>query len=147
MLKIARHVFFSFKYHPDIFRVNAIRNQNYILKANSTGYWDDSLYERSLATNLDYIKRKIREGLEGTSVTVILITSTTHKSDYVKYEYEKSVERGNGILQLDVSDMKDINENKEKFSDWLPYVTKGLKKKWFSKCPLGDWIEEAYQRK
>lgn len=144
MFKIARHVFFSFKYHPDIFRVNAIRNQKYI---TSTGYWDDSLYERSLATNPDYIKRKIREGLEGTSVTVMLITSTTHKSDYVKYEYEKSVDRGNGILQFDVSDMKDISENKEKFSDWLPYVTKGLKKKWFSKCPLGDWIEEAYQRK
>ena len=68
MFKIARHVFFSFKYHPDIFRVNAIRNQKYI---TYTGYWDDSLYERSLATNPDYIKRKIREGLEGTSVTVI----------------------------------------------------------------------------
>ena len=147
MLKIARHVFFSFKYRPDIFRVNAIRNQNYILKANSTGYWDDSIYEKSLATSPDYIKRKIREGLEGTSVTVILITSTTHKSDYVKYEYEKSVERGNGILQLDVSDMKDIYENREKFSNWLPYVTKGLKEKWYSKCPIGDWIEKAFQRK
>lgn len=147
MFKITRHVFFSFKYHPDIFRVNAIRKQNNILKANSTGYWDDSLYERSIAANPDYIKRKIREGLERTAVTVILITSSTYKSDYVKYEYEKSVERGNGILQLDVSDMKDINNNIEKFSDWLPYITKGLKKKWFSKCPLGDWIEEAYQRK
>lgn len=147
MFKIARHVFFAFKYDPDIFRVNAIRNQNYILKANSTGYWDDSIYEGSLATNRDYIKGKIREGLEGSSVTVILITSTTHKSEYIKYEYEKSVERGNGILQLDVSDMKDINGNKEKFSDWLPYITKGLKKKWYSTCPLGDWIEEAYQKK
>ncbi len=147
MFKITRHVFFAFKYDPDIFRVNAIRNQNYILKANSTGYWDDSIYERSLATNPDYIKGKIREGLEGTSVTVILITITTRKSEYIKYEYEKSVERGNGILQLDVSDMKDINGNKEKFSDWLPYITKGLKKKWYSTCPLGDWIEEAYQKK
>ncbi len=147
MFKIVRHVFFSFKYKPDVFRVNAIRNQNYILKANSTGYWDDSIYEKSLATNPDYIKRKIREGLKGSSVTVILVTSTTHKSDYIKYEYEKSVERGNGILQLDISDMRDINGNKEYFSDWLPYVTKGLKKKWYSKCLLGDWIEEAFQRK
>lgn len=147
MFKITRHVFFAFKYDPDIFRVNAIRNQNYILKANSTGYWDDSIYEKSLATNPDYIKGKIREGLEGTSVTVILITSTTRKSEYIKYEYEKSVERGNGILQLDVRDMKDIKGNKEKFSDWLPYIIKGSKRKWYSKCPLGDWIEEAYQKK
>jgi len=147
VFKITRHVFFAFKYDPDIFRVNAIRNQNYILKANSTGYWDDSIYEKSLATNPDYIKGKIREGLEGTSVTVILITSTTRKSEYIKYEYEKSVERGNGILQLDVRDMKDIKGNKEKFSDWLPYIIKGSKRKWYSKCPLGDWIEEAYQKK
>ena len=65
MFKIARHVFFSFKYHPDIFRVNAIRNQKYI---TSIGYWDESLYERSLATDSDYIKRKIRDGHEWTCV-------------------------------------------------------------------------------
>ena len=147
MLKIARHVFFSFKFHPDIFRVNAIRNQNIILKANSTGYWDDSLYEKSLATNPDYIKRKIREGLKGTSVMVILITSTTYKSEYVKYEYEKNIEIGNGILQLDVSDMEDLNKEKEKFNGWLSYITKGIKKKWYHKCPLGEWVEEAYKNK
>lgn len=144
---MARHVFFSFKYHPDIFRVNAIRNQNQILKSSSTGYWDNSLYEKSLASNPEYIKSKIREGLNGTSVTVILVTRTTYKSKYVNYEYEKSVERGNGILQLDVSDMKDLSGNKEKFSEWLPYVSKGLKKRWYRQCPLGDWIELAYQNR
>ncbi len=147
MFKITRHVFFAFRWESEKFRINEIRNQSKILGATSVKYWDNSLNEKSYATNSEYIKRKIRDGLEGTSVTVILVTSTTHKSDYVKYEYEKSVERGNGILQLDVSNLKDINGNKEKFSEWLPYVSKGLKKEWFSKCPLGDWIEDAYKKK
>ena len=43
--------------------------------------------------------------------------------------------------------MKDIYGNREKFSDWLPYVTKGLKETWYGKCPIGDWIEKAFQRK
>lgn len=142
---MTRHVFFSFKYNPDVWRVNAIRNQNYILKSSSTGYWDNSIYEKSLATNEDYIKQKIREALVGTSVTLILVTSTTENSKYVKYEYIKSVENGNGILQLDVSNMKDQYGRTEKFIGWLPYIDKGLTAKWYSSCPLADWIERAFQ--
>lgn len=139
-----RHVFFSFKYDPDVFRANAIRNQSRILGATSTKYWDDSLYERSLATNLDYIKSKIREGLLGTSVTVILLTHRTKESSCVKYEYKKSVEKNNGILQLDVSDLEHPILGRARFIGWLSYVNRGIKKKWFHRCPLGDWIELAY---
>ena len=142
---MTRHVFFAFKYDPDVWRANAIRNQPRILGATVTGYWDDSLYEPSLASNPNYVKRKIREGLEGTSVTVILVTHLTIESDYVKYEYDKSIERRNKILQLDVSQIKDQNENIARFDGWLPYVERGLRKKWYSQCPLGDWIEQTYQ--
>ena len=144
---MTRHVFFSFKYHPDVWRVNAIRNQNNILKSSSTGYWDNSIYERSLATNKDYIKSKIREALRNTSVTVILVTSKTENSEYVRYEYEKSVDYGNGILQLDVSSIKDQYGRKERFIRWLPYVNTGVSASWYSKCPIGDWIEKAYQNR
>lgn len=141
--QLTRHVFFSFKYKPDVWRVNAIRNQSHIL--SSTGYWDNSIYERSLATNEDYIKKKIREALDGTSVTVILVTSKTESSKYVRYEYEKSAEIRNGILQLDVSEIKDQYGRKEKFIRWIPYINKGRTAKWYSGCPLGDWVEKAFQ--
>jgi len=144
---LTRHVFFSFKFNPDVWRVNAIRNQNYIIKSSSSGYWDNSLYEKSLATNEDYIKRKIREALGGTSVTVILVTSKTGNSKFVRYEYQKSIEIGNGILQLDVSKLKDQYGRIEKFIGWLPYVNKGLTAHWYSGCPLADWIEKAYQKR
>jgi len=144
---MARHVFFAFKYDPDVWRANAIRNQARTLGATTTGYWDDSIYEPSLASNPDYIRRKIREGLEGASVTVFLVTHRTRESDYVEYEYQKSIERGNGILQLDVSDMKDQYRNPARFTGWLSYINKGITKKWFSGCPLGNWIEESYQKR
>ena len=142
---MTRPVFFSFKFNPDVWRVNAIRNQNYIL--SSTGYWDNSIYEPSLATNEEYIKRKIRETLIGTSVTVILVTSATETSKYVRYEYEKSVEMGNGILQLDVSDMRDQYGRNERFVRWIPYINTGLTVKWYSRCPLAEWVEDAFQAK
>ncbi len=123
------HVFFSFKYEPDVWRANAIRNQVHVLGGTSIGYWDDSIYEPSLAQNPDYIKRKIREALEGTTVTVFLITSKTQESEYVQYEYLKSVERRNGILQLDVSSMKDRFGNPEIFRGWLPYINHGFSAK------------------
>ncbi|MHA1146350.1 MAG: TIR domain-containing protein [Candidatus Helarchaeota archaeon] len=142
---MTRHVFFAFKYEPDVFRANAIRNQSRILGAKSTKYWDDSLYEPSLATDPNYIKSKIRSALFGTSVTVILVTHLTHRSEYVRYEYEKSVERGNGILQLDVSDLEHPTSGRAEFNGWLSYIRERIRKKWYSRCPLGEWIEEAYQ--
>lgn len=140
-------MFFSFKYNPDVWRVNAIRNQSHILKSSSIGYWDNSIYERSLATNENYIKKKIREALSGTSVTVILVTSKTETSKYVRYEYEKSVEMGNGILQLNVSDIRDQYGRNERFIRWIPYINTGLTAKWYSRCPLADWVEEAFQNR
>lgn len=141
---MTRHVFFSFKYNPDVWRANAIRNQARALGATTTGYWDDSLFERSLASNSDYIRRKIREGLRGTSITVILITHRTIESNYVRYEYEKSLEQGNKILQLDVSNMKDRYGNTARFAGWLPYVRVGLRARWYHRCHLGDWIEQTF---
>ena len=141
---MTRHVFFSFKYTPDVWRANILRNRARIFGASSVGYWDDSLYEKSLATNHEYIKRKIREGLEGTSVTVIIVTNRTIESSYVEYEYQRSIAKGNKILQIDVSGMN-TPIGYAGFSGWLHYVNGGFTVKWYSKCPLGYWIEYAFQ--
>ena len=52
------------------------------------------------STNWDYISRKIREQLTGTSVTVVLIGDTTWQSDAVAYEVQQSLKKGtpNGDL-------------------------------------------------
>ena len=138
---MTRHVFFSFKYDPDIWRVNSIRNQVNVKNSQDLGFWDGSISETSYAKNSDYIKQKIRNGLEVTGVTVILVTSSTKNSDYVKYEYEQSVKRNNGILILHVESMKDQYGKTETYGN-LPYITKGIEKSWYHQCPIGEWIED-----
>ncbi len=48
----------------------------------------------------DYITRKIKEQLTGTSVTVVLVGSETADSEWVKREIEWSLEKGNGVLAI-----------------------------------------------
>ena len=64
----------------------------------------------------------------------------------MSYEYSKSVRRGNGILQLDVSNLEHPRLGKAQFDGWLPFITGGLKTTWYPGCPLGDWIEQAAQK-
>ena len=45
------------------------------------------------------IKAWIDQQLHGTSVTAVLIGSHTCSSKYVQYEIDKSIERGNGLLE------------------------------------------------
>ena len=54
------------------------------------------------SNNWDYISRKIREQLTGTSVTVVLIGDTTWQSDAVAYEVQQSLKKSspNGILGI-----------------------------------------------
>ena len=58
------------------------------------------------SNNWDYISRKIREQMTGTSVTVVLIGDTTWKSEAVAYEVERSLRKGtpNGILGIRLHD-------------------------------------------
>ena len=48
--------------------------------------------------NDDAIKRMIDKGLEGTSVTVVLIGKETSDRKWVRYEIKESYKKGNGLL-------------------------------------------------
>ena len=95
---MARHVFFSFHYARDIFRVNQIRNLPEIVDEAAAGFRDKSLWEESKTKGDAVIKRLIDNGLVGTSVSVICIGSETAGRRYVDYEIERSIARGNGML-------------------------------------------------
>jgi len=78
-----------------------------------------------------YIKSIIREQLNGTSVTAVLIGQTTHQSNWVPWEIEESIARGNGIIGIMLKGQEDapipqalkdagakvINWDTDKFSD------------------------------
>lgn len=74
----------------------------------SAGFVDAADFEKIKRQGDQAIKKWIDEQLEGTSVTVVLVGAKTCSSRWVKYEIQKSIERGNGLLGIDVSKIKDL---------------------------------------
>ena len=78
------------------------------------------------STNWEYISRKIREQLTGTSVTVVLIGDKTWQSDAVDYEVQQSLKKSgpNGILGIRLHDGVKIPDSLRdcgaEIIDWKP---------------------------
>jgi hypothetical protein len=105
-----RRVFFSFHYQQDIWRVNVVRNHAKVKSGyQEAGYWDCSLWESAKRTGEISLKRLINSGLLNTSVTVVLIGRETSERKWVRYEIEKSYERGNGMLGIYIHNIKNIS--------------------------------------
>lgn len=118
---MARSVFFSFHYQRDIWRVNVVRN-HFLTRSgyNSAGYWDHSLWEEVKRDGELALKRLIKKGLEGTTVTVVLIGAETSQRRWVNYEIEKSLERGNGMLGIDIHNIRN-REGQKDYSGANPF--------------------------
>jgi MTH538 TIR-like domain (DUF1863) len=105
---MARRVFFSFHYQEDIFRVNVVRKCGVVSGTAAAGFQDASLWEKTKKQGTAAVKRLIDRGLEGTSVTCVLIGQKTANRKYVTYEIEQSVKKGNGLLGIHINDIKNI---------------------------------------
>lgn len=102
-----RRVFFSFHYQRDIWRVNQIRNLDQIVGCAAAGFQDASLWEEAKKKGESTVKKMIDDGLNGTSVTVVFIGAQTSNRKYINYEIEKSIARGNGLVGIQIHDLKD----------------------------------------
>jgi hypothetical protein len=108
---MARHVYFGFDYEDVAdFRANVVRN-HWVTKEHrdAAGFFDTSLWEAARSQGDIAIKRLINSGLQGTSVTCILIGSQTYKRPWVRYEILKSFKRGNNILALHINSIPGKN--------------------------------------
>src|SRR3546814_13678326 len=99
---MARKVFFSFKY-DDVQRAMNVRNSNVIGGVLKSGFIDKAEFEKVERQGERAIQTWIDIQLNGTSVTVILVSADTHQSKWVKYEIEQSIASGNGLLTIDKS--------------------------------------------
>lgn len=140
---MARRVFFSFKYE-DVSRAMVVRNSWVTQTREAAGFIDAAEFEKVKQQGDAAIKRWIDNQLNGTSVTVVLVGALTCQSRWVKYEVEASVARGNGLLGVDVSKIKDLKGQTSERCGRLPAGypfhlwnnDDGYKN-------LGTWIEEA----
>lgn len=138
-----RKVFFSFKYQ-DVSRAMIVRNSWVAQGKEDAGFIDAADFEEVKKQGDQAIKNWIDRQLNGTSVTVVLVGEKTCASRWVKYEIEKSIEIGNGLLGIDISKIKDLQGNTSKRCGQIPkgydfylwFKEDGYKK-------MGDWIEKA----
>lgn len=104
---MSRRAFFSFHYEHDIWRANVVRNSWVTQDRASAGFFDSSLWEKAKTNGDRAIRNLIDDGLKNTSVTVVLIGRFTAGREYVKYEIEQSIARGNGLLGVHIYNIND----------------------------------------
>jgi hypothetical protein len=105
---MAKRIFFSFHYQDVIdFRANVVR-QHWLTKPDreAAGFFDASIWESAKRTGAIAIKRLINAGLDGTSVTCVLIGSDTYARPWVRYEILKSFRKGNSLLAVHINTIK-----------------------------------------
>ena len=138
-----RKVFFSFKYE-DVSRAMVVRNSWVAQGKEAAGFIDAADFEEVEAQGENAIRNWIDRQLSGTSVTVVLVGAKTCDSKWVKYEIDKSIEIGNGLLGIDISKIKNLQGNT---SDRCGQIPKGYDfYLWNNEDgyhKMGDWIEKA----
>jgi len=142
---MARRVFFSFHYQRDIWRVNQIRSMPNIIGSTAAGFQDASLWEEARKKGDAAIKKLIDEGLQNTSVTVVCIGAKTAGRKYINYEIQKSIERGNGIVGIQIHHLKNQKGEVDEPGDTPAKLTANGYKvyKYVDKEKLAIRIEEA----
>jgi hypothetical protein len=102
---MAKRVYFAFHYQDVIdFRANVVR-KHWITKPDreAAGFFDGSLWESAKKTSPIAVKRLINGGLDGTTVTCVLVGSHTYARPWVRYEILKSFKKGNRIFGIHIN--------------------------------------------
>lgn len=142
---MARRAFFSFHYQRDVWRINQIRSIPNITGCAAAGFQDGSLWEKAKNTNDAAVKKLIDDALHNTSVTVVFIGNQTANRKYINYEIEKSIERGNGLVGIQIHHLEDHNEEVDALGATPKLLSEnGFKVyKYVDHETLAKWIEEA----
>jgi hypothetical protein len=141
---MARRVFFSFDYRY-VWKVNQIRSAPNITGTAAAGFQDASIWEEAKKKGDKAIKNMIDKALVNTSVTLVCVTYGTAERKYINYEIDKSLERGNGLLAVQIHHLKDQYGNTGSAGKIPSQIeANGLKAyKYTNAEALAKWIEEA----
>ena len=121
-----------------------VRNSWVTQGTEAAGFIDAANFEEIKRKGDTAIKNWVDSQLKGTSVTVVLVGAKTCSSRWVKYEIEKSIKIGNGLLGIDISKIKDLQSNT---SDRCGKIPKGYDFYLWNNDEgyknMGYWIEKA----
>jgi MTH538 TIR-like domain (DUF1863) len=103
---MARKVFYSFHYKPDVHRVSLVRQMGVIegQPVLASNKWEE-IRSRGKAAIEAWITRQMR----GKSCVVVLIGSGTAGRPWVDYEIEKGWNDGKGLVGVHINSLKGID--------------------------------------
>jgi len=101
--------------------VGQAKNENSDLE-----FIDYSLKAPFNSENAEYIKSGIRERISQSSVTIVIATDVTHRSDWVNWEIEESFKQNKGVIVIDhrnnksskMPDAVNNNQDRVKVVSW-----------------------------
>ncbi len=125
-------------------RAIIVRNSWVAEGKEAAGFIDAAELEKLKNQGDAAIKTWINKQLDRATVTVGLVGLYSCSSKWIKYEIEHSEERGNGLLGIDVSKIKDLSGNTTERCGKIPV---GCKFYLWNNANgyqnLGNWIQEA----
>jgi hypothetical protein len=158
---MARHVFFSFHFDRDHWRVNQVRN-SWVVRGEREAqpFLDSAGWEAVKRQGDKAIKSWIDRNLAGKSVTVVLIGAQTYTRSWVKYEMDESHRLGKGLLGICINGLKDQNQRTdfpgpnpfdlwtfEEKNPWanpiLGVALSTIRKRYSQRYPVYDWIADG----
>lgn len=109
---VRRGVFFSF--HYDDIRRTCIVRKSWKFRPGwsdpSDNFTDKSLWEKSRSESDECLRRLIRKGMVGSSVTCLLAGTDTWSRPYVRYEIAHSLFKKNGLLTVFIHNVNDPHD-------------------------------------
>ena len=141
---MARRVFFSFHYRY-VWKVNQIRSMPNVIGSAAAGFNDASIWERAKRQGDAVVKGLIDKALEYTSVTVVCVTYGTAQRKFINYEMDRSLERGNGLVAVQIHHLTDRDGTTGQPGEIPRQIeANGFKAyKYTNRSDLSRWIEEA----
>ena len=73
----------------------------------ASGFIDATGYKKLKKKGDEAVREWIDDQLEGASVTVVLVGESTHESRWVSYGIDKSMKAGNGLLGINITQIRD----------------------------------------
>lgn len=134
-----RRVFFSFHYDKDAWKVSQIRNCYALSVYDKPPFLDAAEWESVKRKGDAAIQSWIDTQMKNTSVTIVLVGAETHTRPWVKYEIQKSRERGNGMLAVKLTGMKDQYGQEDMSIVYDVFQGAGITKGTY---PFYSWVQQ-----
>ena len=146
---MARRVFFSFHYKPDVMRASQVR-QIGALSGNQSASDNDWEKITSGGDKDAKIKKWIASQMNGRSCTVVLVGENTAKRKWINHEIVKSWDAGMGVVGIRIHGLKNTDGNIATSGgnpfDFIPHTPTKKKLSTIVKCynPVGTNSKDRY---